>query len=332
MAELYPTLEVETVDAAGLSFDHKLGAMFLMMGAAPRNVMNLHWIHELRALARRRGCDVLLTGGLGNVTFSFDGSGALPTLLRKGRLSRLARELRFLRSRHSSYFRAFVSRAVMPLMPDPLWRMQHYWRHGGSAELPVWCGLNPDWARETRVRERAEHLGFDPAFRPSANTRSARLAILGANGEFGDASFAMEVISGIPKRDPTSYRPFVEFCFGIPDDQFLRDGETRWLARRLLKGKIPELVLDEKRRGLQAADWHLRLNRDRQRLVDELTGLARDPAMAARFDLPRLRQALANWPARTPVDDPRQSQVLRLALPRALATARFIRHVQGQNA
>jgi asparagine synthase (glutamine-hydrolysing) len=303
-----------------------------MMGAPPRNVMNLYWIHELRALARRRGCDVLLTGGLGNATFSFDGAGALPALLRKGRLTRLARELRYMRPRDGSYLRAFVSRAMMPLVPGPLWRLQHYWRHRAGEELPVWCGLNPAWAREMRVRERAEHLAFDQAFRPSADTRSSRLAILGANGGSGDVTLAMETISGIPKRDPTSHRPFVEFCFGLPDDQFLRDGETRWLARRLLKGKIPDLVLDEKRRGLQGADWHLRLGRNRQRLDDELTGLARDPAMAARFDLPRLRQALANWPARTPVEDTRQSQVLRLALPRALATARFIKHVQGQNA
>jgi len=102
LTELYPNLSVETVDAAGFSFDHRLAAMFLALSAAPRNVMNLHWIHELRALARRRGCDVLLTGGLGNATFSFDGSGALPALLRKGRLTRLARELRYICPRDGS--------------------------------------------------------------------------------------------------------------------------------------------------------------------------------------------------------------------------------------
>jgi asparagine synthase (glutamine-hydrolysing) len=303
-----------------------------MMGAPPRNVMNLHWIHALRARARRRGCDVILNGGLGNATFSFDGDGVLPGLLRGGRLSRLARELRVVRPRHASYLHAFVSRAAMPLLPDPIWRTQHYWRHGGGNELPVWCGLNPAWAREMGVRDRAKDFGFDPAFRQLADTRASRLAILGGSGESGDVSQAMEAISGVPKRDPTSYRPFVEFCFGIPDDQFLRDGETRWLARRLLKGKVPDLVLNEKRRGLQGADWHLRLGRDRRSLDDELAGLARDPAMAARFDLPKLRKALANWPAQTPVDDPHQCQVLCLALPRVLATARFIKHVEGQNA
>ena len=150
--------------------------------------------------------------------------------------------------------------------------------------------------------------------------------------ESGDLQQALESIGGVPRRDPTSYRPLFEFCFGIPDEQYLHEGETRRLARRLLKGKIPDPVLNESRRGLQSADWHLRLGRDRSELVAEIDRLARDPAMDARFDLKRFRSALEAWPDVTPIGDWRATTTLWLALPRALATARFIQFVEGRNA
>lgn len=42
----------------------------------------------------------------------------------------------------------------------------------------------------------------------------------GAAGEAGDLNQAMEVIHGVPMRDPTAYRPLAEFCLAIPDEQF----------------------------------------------------------------------------------------------------------------
>jgi len=332
LLRMYPAIDSEILDAAGLSFGHKLSSLFLMMGAPPRNAVNLHWVHELHAHARARNCDVLLTGAMGNVTFSFDGKGSLPTLLRQGRLMSLMREIQCMKVRHGSKLRASVSQALMPLLPDAVWHALRYCRTNGvRPEFPAWCGINPDWASEMRVEERARACGHEAVFRARPNTRAMRLAMLDGNGESGDIIQALEAISGIPRRDPTSYRPLFEFCFGIPDDQFLRHGQSRWLAKRLLKGKIPDMVLNEGRRGLQAADWHLRLGRERQDLQSELDELAKDPGMAARFDLPRLRAALAGWPAATPIEDRRALQTLRLALPRAIATARFIQYVEGRN-
>ena len=170
--------------------------------------------------------------------------------------------------------------------------------------MPDWCGINRDWARRMRVEERAREFDFDATFRGMPGTLAARRAILSGMEESGDLSQAMEAIGGVPRRDPTSYRPFFEFCMGIPDDQYLRNGQTRWLARRLLKGKIPDAVLNESRRGLQAADWHLRLGRERLEIGAEIDRLSRDSSMAARFDFKRLRTALEAWPQATPIDDP----------------------------
>ena len=148
--------------------------------------------------------------------------------------------------------------------------------------------------------------------------------------ESGEVRQAMDLIHGIPMRDPTAYRPLVEFCMGIPDDQYLRDGNSRWLARRMLRGRVPDMVLNEKRRGLQAADLPLRLGRDRQALIAELDLLGRDPAMSERLNLSRLKQAIQGLSPGDPGDRFGLSAI-ELALPRAIATARFIRFVEGTN-
>ncbi|MBL8894027.1 MAG: asparagine synthase [Rhizobiales bacterium] len=331
LARSYTTIDHEILDAAGLSFGHKLSSLFLTMGAPPRNAMNLHWIHALRARAQERGCDVLLTGSLGNATFSFEGKGALPALLMRGHLLALAREIRAIPDRKTNLLRTAMAEVFLPFLPEKARHLLHRrQRSGDEGGLPDWCGLNPDWARRMRVQERARSVEFDPLFRSVPNTLAARRARLAGLAESGDLIQAIDTIGGIPRRDPTSYRPFFEFCLGIPDEQYLRNGKKRWLARRLLKGKIPDAVLNEKRHGLQSADWHLRLGREREILRAEIDRLSEDPAMEARFKLKRYRSALARWPQMTPVDDPRALRTLFLALPRALATARFIQYVEGR--
>ncbi|WCM28756.1 asparagine synthase-related protein [Sphingomonas sp. QA11] len=331
LAAMYPALETETLDAAGLSFDHKLSAMFLMAGASPRNAMNLHWIHALRARAKAQGCDVLLLGALGNLSFSFDGKGAFPSWLARGRWLRLARELNAVRG-DRSLARTFASQALLPFMPDALYRR---WagRHsaGDGDALDSWCPLDPDYAREMAVQDRAREMGHDVSFRALRSSRAYRIAGFGNSmSEFGDIRQGLDLIHGIPSRDPTAYRPLVELCIGIPDDQYLRGGRNRWLARRMLRGRIPDMVLNETRRGRQAADWSVRIARDRDALIDELAALAKNPAMARRLDLPKLRTALENW---TPDSAGNRDSInlIQHALPRAITAARFIRFVEGSN-
>jgi asparagine synthase (glutamine-hydrolysing) len=329
-AALHPRFDSQWIDAAGLSFDHKLNAMFMLAGVAPRNAMNLHWIHEVHRTAKQRGCDVVLTGALGNASFSFDGSGTLPSLLKRGQLPTLLRELRAA-ERTSGLLRYVASQVALPLLPNTIAQAALGLWHGKEKSVfDGWCPLNPKWAAEMQVEARSKAMGFDPHFRPFATTKAWRMAVMGnAANEGGDLQAAFDTLHGIPQRDPTAYRPLVEFCMGIPDDQYLRNGKSRWLAKRMLKGMVPDMVLNEKRRGLQGADWHLRLGRQRQALHSEITQLQSDPQMAKRFDLPALAAALADWPEKTP--DGQKLERLQLAVSRALTTARFIHYVEGRN-
>jgi asparagine synthase (glutamine-hydrolysing) len=46
----------------------------------------------------------------------------------------------------------------------------------------------------------------------------------------------------------------MKFCPGVADDQYLRNGEMRWLARRPLKGGLTEVLRTERRHGVRAAE------------------------------------------------------------------------------
>jgi asparagine synthase (glutamine-hydrolysing) len=331
LARMHPHLVTEWVDAQGKSFDHHLQGMFLLGSIAPRNAINLHWIHDINARARAQGCDVMLTGSMGNATFSFAGDGMIADLFRRGHWINAVRES-WQGRRNRSFARSFISNAVMPNLPRALWKAIQ--KAKGGKEINVfeaWCPMNPDWAAEMRVAERALDMGYDQNFQPHRSTRDWRAAVLGnAMNEGGDIHLAMEILHGIPSRDPTSYRPLVEFCIGIPDDQYLRHGERRFLARRMLKGKVPDMVLDEKRRGLQAADWYQRIYRQKDELLREIDRLAEDATMARRLNLPALRKAVFEM-AEVPSKDRATLQRLQLGLSRGLTTARFLRYVEGRN-
>ena len=331
LAALYPELHPTFVDAAGLSFDHKQQALFMLGGMPPRNAVNFHWIHEVYRLARERGCDVILDGGFGNASFSFSGVGAMPHWLVSGQWPHLWRELGYSRGKNWR-MTALMIRAVLPLMPHPIRLAVR--RIAGRASIrdrDWWCPLREDYAKASGLEARSRALGFDPDYLSPRSTRQFRTEMLAqGEAEGADVMLSFSELHQMPFRDPTVYRPLVEFCLGIPDDQYLRDGQERWLARRMLRGMVPDMVVEEKRSGSQAADWHLRLKRERHALIKELDEMSTDPWLAKRIDFAGLRAALIDFPAQTPLKDPEEYRLM-LALPRAMTTARFVRYTRGTN-
>ncbi|MCL1629216.1 asparagine synthase-related protein [Roseibaca sp. V10] len=331
LAELYPQLRPHWVDGAGRDFSHHLRDMFDKAMAPPRNVGNMHWVHDIRQLAQREGADVVLTGAMGNLTFSYDGTGYLPDLFRSGHWLRLARELWLGGPRGAAGKRAF-RQALLPVLPPALQKSLMAWRDGPFEDpLQTWSPLRADYAHESGVLKRAAEQGFDPFFRPISSVRDYRTKMLGnAVNEAGDIQGAMEQVHDMPMRDPTRHRPFLEFCFAIPPRQYLNDGVKRWLAKRLLAGKVPDMVLNETRRGQQAADWAARIRPARAALLDELDMLAGDPDVADRIDTARLRRQLEALPEQDDAITNADTMAF-LALSRGLVSARFIGYLKGRN-
>lgn len=326
MAAMHPRLHIDYVDAAEHNFNYMLSEMFLLGSTMPLAALNLHWIHASLARAGEAGCDVMFTGSNGNATFSYDGDTAFAWWLRRGRLGRLLRELGAV-DQARPMIRRLITWAIMPSLPDGLRSRLGALAGSARPDALQWSPLGSDYRRERGLGEMATPFAPGPA--RSSRQAQHRLMVM-ASSEGGDIELALELLHGLPFRDPTTYRPLVEFCFGIPEDQYRRDGVSRWLARRVLKGRIPEAVRLENRKGQQAADWPQRIMSACPALIAELREMAENPQLAGRFDCPRIVQTLEEWDG----SDARFSKAyekVALASSRAIVASRFIRFANGSN-
>src|SRR3569623_2417110 len=101
----------------------------------------------------------------------------------------------------------------------------------------------------------ARGTGHDVPFAGDTDRRAARLRVVQARAQRDGAGGAARRYRRFDVRDPYADRRLVEFTLGIPETQYMRGGEDRWLARRVLADRLPVSVTGERRRGLQCPEW-----------------------------------------------------------------------------
>ena len=105
------------------------------------------------------------------------------------------------------------------------------------------------------------------------------------------------------------------------------DGQARWLIQRAMANRLPREILENKKRGLQAADWYARLYTHRADVLDELAAAERCELAARSIDLKRLRELVEQIPEH-PTDIGRAMFDYRSVLELGLMTAAFVRWVE----
>jgi asparagine synthase (glutamine-hydrolysing) len=136
---------------------------------------------------------------------------------------------------------------------------------------------------------------------------------------------------GIDIRDPTADRRLIEFCLSVPTEQFFRNGVPRALARAALADRVPAEVLNERRRGLQAVDWHEGTTAAQAQILEEIARLEQNGPAVRALDLPRMRRLAENWPTEGWHREDIIEQY-RLALLRGISVGHFLRRASGGNA
>lgn len=339
LAGLYPALQVEFVPGEGVPFDHGLDLLQSYADVPLIGVGNLYWGVELARRCRQSGARTMLSGSGGNAGLSLAARDILlGQWFRHGRWIRAIREHSKARTPNASNgggsaLRSLLGAMFVPNLPDWLYDRYRSWK-GTSMSYLTHSAINPAYAEELQLADRMAALGWDHRYRRPRTRRDLMRIMVqrGGRDNSGAIAEAFKVMTGVQMRDPLGDRRILEFCYAIPDDQFFRDGTDRRLIRRIVAGRVPDAVMNA-RRGEQAADWHSRMSRDLSRIAAEIDRLGDDPAMARRFDLPRLRRSVERWPQATPksmVDCP-DAYFLRFGIGRAIAAARFINSVEGKN-
>jgi len=330
IAALYPNMEHVLIRSEGRSPLDDLDRIFSLFERPMLNIDNLGWQCSIYDAARERKLNVLLTGDAGNMGLSYSGLELLPELFRRGRWLRLWREARTLVAPQGMRWRGVLATTFGSWCPTALWAWLNQKFAGGYAsEVGDWSAINPHRLVELDLLARARDYDVDLAYRPWSDGFSMRLWAL---RRFDDGNYKKGVLGGwhIDERDPTADVRLLEFCFAVPTEQFLSSGVPKALAKRALADRLPKLVLEEKRKGLHAADWHEKLSAVRDGVSAELDRLGDcEPAIRA-LDLPRMRGLVENWP----VSGWERNEIVdsyRCALLRGISSGHFLRRASGAN-
>jgi asparagine synthase (glutamine-hydrolysing) len=265
------------------------------------NICNNVWVGAINTAARDYGLSVLLTGSMGNLSFSYSGQEALSHLFARGQWRRLTQVMAELRRRKRGW-PGLLKQTVEPFLPG--WNRQ------------AQTGLTRPLVSRLARAEAAK------AIRPGADAFAIRVRALQRIdiGNFGKGVLAGW---GLDLRDPTADRRLVEFALALPVEHFLAGGMARGFARQALADRLPQAVLDENRRGYQGAGWHEGLTEDRAGLLEEMAAISLCPEAETILDIPRLQALVAEWPARW--DNPGVESLYRARLLPAIAAGHFIR-------
>jgi asparagine synthase (glutamine-hydrolysing) len=88
------------------------------------------------------------------------------------------------------------------------------------------------------------------------------------------------------------------FRAAVPERQFLRNGQLKWLVRRAMEGRLPAALTTLTGRGHQAAEWFDAASQALEALRTEVQCLAASPRMESLIDIPWVRALIGQWPAR----------------------------------
>jgi asparagine synthase (glutamine-hydrolysing) len=287
--------------------------IFEEAGVPIRNVVNAGWADVAHRRIREMGATSYLNGAKGNSTLTWIGTRLLGSLFRQGRWLRMASEAAALSDyRAKGTLGQIWQHALKPHLRSSL--RKDNWQGLGS--------LHPDaivrFDMARRMRNRLTRSTI-------TSTRAMReFGLVVSRAFVGESRGWLRIRHGLELRDPLNDSRLIDFCMSIPEDQFLRKGQTRWLARRLLNAAgVPAEITQNTSRGEWAPDWFTHLERRKTLLPLEIGRLRNSPIASRLIDVDRLARIVADWPTSPDAAHERRLE-LDVLLTRALQVGAFI--------
>jgi asparagine synthase (glutamine-hydrolysing) len=288
VASRYPNIDHLLVDSSGYDFLSTMRRWVDALDEPTPAAVNLLWLTAIFDQAKQRGIRVLLEGAEGNITFSYNTWSPLASYFRRGRWITLARTIEGLNSSRALARRSAFRLTLQAFTPRWLRRM----RIPQSSRNSLAACLA---ARTLMDRYKMGERIFD-TFHPSASTPQQEHSALIEGYDQGPYHAGLEAANQIEVRDPTADKRLYEFSFAIPPEQYLAGGQSRSLARRAMKDRLPQETLSNYLRGLQGADWYSIMGQSLEALRDEVALIHRSPAAREALDLRAMEELLDTWP------------------------------------
>lgn len=326
---LYPNIEHVLVRTGHLSPVEDLDKSFFLFERPMLNLCNWNWGRTINQEARARGLSVLLTGQMGNMSISYTGIELLPELLRRGLFLKLATQAMQLAAKGEKRWLSIFAVTLGPYLPARLWQFINQTLESKGQDILHYTAVRGDRLAALDLPRLAKERDLDISYRPWKDGFAMRRWVM-SRADIGNYNKGTLAGWGIDQRDPTADRRLVEYCLAVPMEEYLSNGVPRALARRALADRLPQAVLQERRKGLQAIDWHEGMVAAREDITNQIQRLENCSPAAQLLDLDRLRKLAEEMPS-TGWDRTNVIQAYRLAMLRGVSAGSFLRKASGGN-
>ncbi len=215
---------------------------------------NLYWLLDISRYARQEGFTVVLNGQVGNATISWKG-----VRLRTRVKSNLMNVYYDLQTSFSDGKKKLGSFIKIPFtLADEF-----------TLSLLKEQFLN-DYTLDDLIRQDPDELDKESNYRISTQRMKLLNPRACSKGLFWQT---MGQNFDLHYWDPTRDKALVEFCLGLPEGLYSRNG-GRNMIRKAMENKMPQEVVFNNKTGLQASDLAIRLSKEPEeiaRLLDQVS-------------------------------------------------------------
>ncbi|MGG2937780.1 asparagine synthase-related protein [Bacillus pacificus] len=247
---------------------------------------NTFWLKGMYEEAHLQGIGVILSGQRGNWTVSWGPMLEYQVmLLKRLKLICFFRELHLYSKnigvKKSRVFEV-VKRKAFPFL--------------NKAEDCLPIIINPEFAKNMHVFEKLKENSVDITGSSTVTAYDMKkqqfeqLYYWSINGTY---ETKLSLRYSLWNRDPTNDLRVIQFCLGVPEEQYVQNGLDRALIRRATKGFLPEDVrLNQRVRGIQGADGVYRMASSWRTFINELQQLSQDPIMKEYLNVQVIKTAI----------------------------------------
>jgi asparagine synthase (glutamine-hydrolysing) len=289
VAQMYPNIKHHFVAMGGANPIANLDRYFDLYQKPIFNLNNFIWIERILSDVKAQNLHVLLVGQTGNATISYAGREWLAESFKQAQWNEWLKHTRSLvHSGYGSWPSALVG-SLKPWIPGSLWRFMRDIRRvdASTASIPgsaLDTSLIPQFIKLRRQLERLPTDGH--AYRVKWLQKS----------DSWTENKGFLAAWGVDVRDPTADMRVIDYCLSVPTSKFIAKGVPSSLLRTAMANDLPALILNEHRKGRQAADWHEDFLTSKDAMLNQLQSLANNRLVMKVLDIPLLIHAVKNNP------------------------------------
>ena len=319
-----PHLDVRYVTREGLDIFTGMEQAFL--NNDNRHSPNGYIARKMMAELAGAGARILMDGHGGDYTVNPRGQNALVRMLRQGQFRRFASEFNAMRKHLKlSVKQNLVRNVLLKLMPASWMRV--WINHENGLAL---FGPTMPVSRQV-IAARAKNAGSRFRWRSGDSQRVGTLRTLRSQQNFPAQAYSISgAAHGLEFTQPFHDKRVVEFGLAIPEQLYVKNGKTRYLARKALADLYPPEYQDRPP-GTDdiGPDFLMMAKRIEPRVLAEIDRMEKAGKLSQYFDFPRMRAMLTRRSVEQHNSgneyDTRQAQL-------AFLTARYIEWFRGDNA